>query len=148
MKVQFKLSEIKKISQRILKKIIKLKKTQARVVVLSGDLGAGKTTLTQALALEFGINDRIISPTFVIMKIYPIDSKSIYFEHFKKLIHIDAYRLEDEDELLKIGWIKLRADPDNLILLEWPEKVAACLDDNKLLIKLEHIDEQTRLCEF
>ena len=78
-----------------------------RVFTLTGALGAGKTTLTQAIARELGITERLVSPTFVIMKLYQIkDSR------FKHLIHIDAYRLNSCDELLKLGWNDIIADPD------------------------------------
>ncbi len=148
MKKEFHKEDIKDVSQKILNKIVKMKVKNARVVGLSGDLGAGKTTLTQNIGLELGIEKSIISPTFVIMKIYEIGENSIYYAYFKKLIHIDAYRLESGDELLKIGWSEIVKDKDNLIILEWPEKVEDCLSNDILKIKLEHIDENTRVIEF
>lgn len=125
-----------------------MKSKHARVLAFSGDLGSGKTTLTQNIGLELGIEKSIISPTFVIMKIYEVDKNSIYYSHFKKLIHIDAYRLESGDELLKIGWSEIVKDKDNLIILEWPEKVESCLDRDTCWIKLKHIDDDTREVEF
>lgn len=148
MKKKFHKEDIKNISQKILNKIVKMKVKKARVVGLSGDLGAGKTTLTQSIGRELGIKKSIISPTFIIMKIYEIEKDSNYYSHFKKLIHIDAYRLESGSELLKIGWNEIVKDKDNLIILEWPEKVEDCLSNDILKIKLEHIDENTRVIEF
>ncbi len=148
MKVRFNKEEISDISQKILDKIINIKHDKAKVLALSGELGAGKTTLTQEIAKSFGIKDKIISPTFVIMKFYNINSKSKYYSHFKRLIHIDAYRLESSDELLKIGWTDLIGDKDNLIIIEWPEKVGGVLDSNSYLVKLGHVDDQTRVVEF
>jgi tRNA threonylcarbamoyladenosine biosynthesis protein TsaE len=107
----------------------------------------GKTTLTQELAKHLKIKENIISPTFVIMKIYKINCAK-YKSHFKQLIHIDAYRLEQADELLKIGWKEIEGNKKNLIIVEWPERVEKHLAVNTFYIKLDHIDEQTRLLKF
>ena len=93
--------------------------TQAVVVGLYGNLGAGKTTFTQAVAKTLGILETVTSPTFVIEKIYELENRK-----FTHLIHIDAYRLEKSEELLHLGWNEIISDPHNLILIEWPEKVA------------------------
>lgn len=148
MKVKFNKTEIPEISKKLLDKILKMNNKKARVVALSGELGAGKTTLTQEFGRQLGIKDNIISPTFVIMKIYKINKDSIYCSHFKKLIHIDAYRLEKPAELLKIGWQELQDNSDNLIVIEWPENVKEHLSDDAYWVKLEHIDDQTRVVEF
>ncbi|MFA6251275.1 MAG: tRNA (adenosine(37)-N6)-threonylcarbamoyltransferase complex ATPase subunit type 1 TsaE [Candidatus Paceibacterota bacterium] len=143
-KTKFKKNEISKISKKLTSKILKMKNKKARVVAFSGDLGAGKTTLTQELAREFGIKDTVISPTFVIMKAYDIHPSSLYYEHFKRLVHIDAYRLDSHLELFKIGWTEIQNDKDNLIIIEWPEKVKKCLENDALWVKLDHIDDETR----
>lgn len=148
MKTKFKKPEIPEISRKILNKISKTKNKNAKVLALSGDLGAGKTTLTQEIAKQLGIKKGIVSPTFVIMKFYEIDPRSKYYSQFKKLIHIDAYRLDSADDLLKIGWKKLIEDKDNLIIMEWPENVDGCLSESAFWVKLEHVDEETRLFEF
>ena len=75
-----------------------LKSLDCNLVCLSGNLGAGKTTFTQHIAKHLYIEEKITSPTFVLMKKYPID-----FRQFKNLIHIDAYRIEDPEELVKVG---------------------------------------------
>jgi len=148
MKIKFNKKEIFKISQKLLNKILKMNNKKAKVVALSGELGAGKTTLTQELAKQLGIKNNIVSPTFVIMKIYNINPISKYHLHFKKLIHIDAYRLNSHEELLKIGWQELVKDKNNLIVIEWPEKVKGCLKNDVCWVKLGHIDDQTRVFEF
>ncbi len=92
----------------------------AGIILLSGDLGAGKTAFVKELADCLHIKEEITSPTFVIQKEYSVrDSTS----SFKKLIHIDAYRLERKEELEYLGWDDLICNPENLILIEWPEKV-------------------------
>lgn len=115
------------------------RRNNARVVALHGDLGSGKTTFAQGVASVLGIERAVQSPTYVIEKIY--DTKR---DDFKKLIHIDAYRLEKSDELLKLGWEDVVSDPSNLILVEWPERVADIMPDNADIIRFEFIDENTR----
>ena len=106
---------------------------KATVVALQGELGSGKTAFAKALGKMMGIDEHIVSPTFVIMKSYEIDWKG-----FKKLIHIDAYRLESESELLSLGWNKLVANPEHLILIEWPERVESILPKDSRRIFFKH----------
>jgi len=148
MKIKFKEKEIPEISRKILEKILKSKSKNATVLAFSGDLGAGKTTITKEIAKQFGVKRNIISPTFVIMKIYEVGKDSLFFLKFKKFIHIDAYRFDQEDEILKIGWKDMEEDKDNFIILEWPENVKKHIDKDSHWIKLEHIDEDTRMIEF
>ena len=68
--------------------------------------------------------------------------------NFARLVHIDAYRLDSHTELLKLGWNELIADSQNLILIEWPEKVAEIIPKNAKKISLSHKTEDTRQIEF
>ncbi len=95
----------------------------AAVLALSGDLGAGKTTFTQYLAKELGVSEAITSPTFVILKKYPLPND----HQFKHLVHIDAYRLETPEELLVLNLKTEFLDEGNLVVVEWAEKVATIL---------------------
>lgn len=113
---------------------------QATVVGLYGELGAGKTSFVQGVAKSLGILGNIVSPTFVIEKIYEIVGEQ---NKFKKLIHIDAYRLEHSDELLHIGWREIISDPQNLVLIEWPEKVADIMPKH-IRINLKHVTPDSR----
>ncbi len=115
----------------------------AVVVALEGDLGAGKTTFSQAIGKILGIEESVLSPTFVIEKIYGIDYKG-----FKNLIHIDAYRLEKESELLHLGWEEIIKEPENLILIEWPSNVPGIIPENARKISFKFIDENTREIEY
>lgn len=105
----------------------------ATVVALSGELGAGKTTFTQEVAKVLGVEDHVVSPTFVIQKIYALKNQK--FEH---LIHIDAYRLESAKELEHLGWHDIVANSSNLILIEWPERVAELIPAYAIRITLSH----------
>jgi tRNA threonylcarbamoyladenosine biosynthesis protein TsaE len=112
---------------------------RATIVALSGDLGAGKTTFVQRVAQEFGVEDQVNSPTFVIEKVYAC-SQGPYVH----LIHMDAYRLKNAHELEVLGWHELARDKDNLILIEWAENVAGAIPDDVLRVSLSgHEDERT-----
>ena len=112
---------------------------QATIVALQGELGAGKTNFTQEVGKLLGVEENMHSPTFVIMKVYGID-----FQGFKKLVHIDAYRLEKESELLHLGWAEIIKEPENLVLIEWPERVSELIPNDAKKISFKHIDENTR----
>ncbi len=111
---------------------------KALLIELSGNLGAGKTTFTQHLAKHLNIEEKITSPTFVLMKRYPIN-----FGQFKNLFHIDAYRIEDISEILILNLTEIFADKKNLVLVEWPEKISEALPKEKIQISFE-IDEEDR----
>jgi len=105
--------------------------TGATVVALSGELGAGKTTFAQGMALALGVEERVTSPTFVLEKIYELQDQK-----WRHLIHIDAYRINDAHELEVLGWHEIVADPSNLIIIEWPENVAALIPSSAKRISL------------
>ena len=111
----------------------------AFVVGLSGDLGAGKTTFTKEVAHILGVFETVVSPTFVIEKIYKL-SGSV----FENLIHIDAYRLKGPNELAVLDWDRLIKDPTNIIMVEWPENIKESIPKSSLSINFEHIEEGAR----
>ena len=117
--------------------------SKATVVALQGELGAGKTAFAQEVGKILGVAENMRSPTFVIEKIY-----SINFNNFKRLIHVDAYRLEKESELLHLGWEDLIKEPENLVLIEWPENVAGVIPEDARRISFEFIDDATRRISF
>lgn len=113
---------------------------EATVLGLSGELGAGKTTFVQSLAQVLGVRESVTSPTFVIARFYSLQNHP----RFSQIVHIDAYRIEEEKELVPIGWEKIIADPKNLVVVEWPEKIAGHIPKNALQCKFEVVDETTR----
>jgi len=112
---------------------------EAAVVALYGDLGSGKTTFTKAAAESLGVSLPVVSPTFVILRIYPLQTEP--FSHF---IHVDAYRLEDGEELKKLGWNDMLSDPKNIIFVEWADKVEDILPKGTVMVYFENINETTR----
>ncbi len=117
--------------------------THATVVTLSGDLGAGKTSFTQALAAALGVSEQVTSPTFVIEKIYHIISAP-----FTGLIHIDAYRLGSFQELVSLGWAELIATPHRLVVIEWPERVVECIPDTAIAVSCRGLNHTTHEYTF
>lgn len=110
------------------------------IIALQGNLGAGKTVFAKGVAETLGVVETVTSPTFVIEKIYSIPEGSSW----KFLIHIDAYRLEGEDELTTIGWNSIATDPNNLIIIEWPEQVGLGVPERAHWIEFEAVHETTR----
>lgn len=111
----------------------------ATIVALSGDLGAGKTAFVKGAAKALGVTEHVTSPTFVIMKIYHLGEAA-----FKRLVHIDAYRLKGEHHLKVLGWDELCADPTNLIMVEWPEQAEAAIPPDAIRIALRYSGEDER----
>ena len=112
---------------------------RATVVGLYGDLGAGKTTFVQAAAKAFAIPNHIVSPTFLIMRTYPLPTPP-----YELFTHIDAYRLSDSEELKKLRFEELLKDPKGLILIEWADKVADLLPKDHTKLHFEFVDDKTR----
>lgn len=105
------------------------------VITLTGDLGAGKTTLTSGVALGLGITEKVSSPTFNIMK--------CYFNAKHPLYHIDAYRLEDGTN--KILGLEEYIEGDGVCLIEWPNFIQELIDDSlSLNIEIHHLDLNRR----
>ena len=104
------------------------KEDGATLVTLSGELGAGKTAFVKMVAKVLGVPETVNSSTFVLEKIYSLDSaRDENAKAFSRLIHIDAYRLESGNDLAPLGFDEILKDAGNLIFLEWPEKVSDAL---------------------
>lgn len=104
--------------------------TGGDVVLLFGELGAGKTTFTKALARAIGVAEDVTSPTFALMNMYQVSGSMNGISHF---VHIDTYRLKDENELLDIGAQDYIGDPDAITVIEWPEKILKLLQNKKTI---------------
>lgn len=131
--------DTEKIAKEFLKCILNKKNKNACVVALSGDLGSGKTAFTQAVAKELSIKRKVNSPTFVIMKKYPIKSQKHKF-----LFHLDAYRLKNEKELLHLNWEQIISNPEHLVFIEWPENVKKAIPKKHHKVSISHTKEGYR----
>lgn len=115
------------------------KQEGATLVTLSGDLGAGKTAFTQAVARALGITEPVTSPTFVLAKSYDLSGKE-----FSKLLHIDAYRLKEGKDLKALDLAYTLKDTQTLVMLEWPEMVEDGLPRADTAITLKVLSDTER----
>ena len=112
------------------------------VILLEGKLGAGKTVFVRGLAKGLGIRGRITSPTFVLMRVYRVDSRQSLVDSqllrrrslttndlrlttIRYLVHVDAYRVHDPNELEGIGLLEWIGRPDAVVIVEWGRRIAA-----------------------
>ena len=111
------------------------KLTGGDIILLQGELGAGKTTMSKGIAKGLEITDEIVSPTFTLMNVYENG----------KLVHIDTYRLENADGLLEIGVEDYLGQADTITIVEWPEKIKNLLDNKKTIeISIVKQDDNSR----
>lgn len=109
------------------------------VICLYGGLGAGKTTLTQGIAKGLGVEQKIISPTFILMRRYEVGESFFY--------HVDLYRLNDLEEVKGLGIEEIMSDPKNIVIIEWPEKLESLLPKHSK-VKIKSINEGEREIEI
>lgn len=116
-----------------LAKNIASKLVGGEIIILEGELGAGKTTFTKGIAKALGIDEEVTSPTFVLMKEY---------EGRLKLYHFDLYRIENQDELEELGFSDYMYDKNGVCIIEWNKfkdfPVAP------LYVKIDRIDDNSR----
>ena len=110
------------------------------LVTLQGELGAGKTTLVQAICRGLGVHEPVTSPTFALIHEYAAPSA--------RVVHCDLYRLDSARDVASLGLDDYFADPATVVLIEWPERAARVLPTPSLVITLAHsADEpEIRLC--
>jgi tRNA threonylcarbamoyladenosine biosynthesis protein TsaE len=134
--------ETAKIARHIAKKLVK--NEGPLVVGLVGDLGAGKTAFVNGFARALGVKRPLTSPTFLIIRSYPVKAGS-----FWRLYHVDAYRIKKISELETLGFKAVLEDEKNIVLIEWAEKIKKMLPRKTVWIKFEHGDkENERMIEI
>ena len=106
---------------------------------LYGELAAGKTTFAQGLGKFFGL-DRLVSPTFIIMRQYPIKNHPV----IKTFYHLDLYRLNSVEDIKAFAVEEIWSDPENLLVIEWPEKFRDFLPKNRYDIYFKANGENER----
>jgi len=100
------------------------------LITLSGDLGAGKTTLARAICRGYGVQQEVTSPSFAIVHEYSAPKSPVF--------HVDLYRIESARDLQNLAWDDIM-DADALILVEWPERAGELLPPKHLPIELQHV---------
>lgn len=107
-----------------------------RVYALSGELGAGKTAFSQFFLRALGASGMVTSPTFVVMKPYPLDPA--LSKGHATAYHMDCYRLADERDAETIGFSRVVGDPANIVIVEWPERIAGLIPPDAIWIDFSH----------
>jgi tRNA threonylcarbamoyladenosine biosynthesis protein TsaE len=102
------------------------------VVCLEGVMAAGKTTFSQGVGVALNI-PRVVSPTYMIMREYAIENHKV----FKRLFHLDLYRLNTAEEIKAFDLEEIWSQPENLILVEWPEKFFELLPKNRVEVQIK-----------
>ena len=107
------------------------------LIALYGELGSGKTTFIQGLAKGLGIKKRIISPTFIIVKTYKLQNQKFFY-------HIDLYRVQSMDDIKGLGIDEIIDNTQNIVAIEWAEKMGRLLPKKRVDIYFEYVDEEKR----
>ena len=117
----------------------------AIILALHGNLGGGKTTFLQGFAKGLGVKEKILSPTFVMMKHFKFKISNLKFTDF---YHIDCYRMNNAKDIIELGFNDIIKNPCNIVAIEWPEKIKKFLPKNLIKIDFKFIDEKTREIKF
>ncbi|MCS6789047.1 MAG: tRNA (adenosine(37)-N6)-threonylcarbamoyltransferase complex ATPase subunit type 1 TsaE [Patescibacteria group bacterium] len=133
----FSSNETKKIAKNLTQKIINkyenIKNENALIFALIGQLGTGKTTFVSGFLKGLNIKKPSPSPTFILMR-----RKKINHKFFKNLYHIDAYRIKNNKELLNLNLKEILNNPQNIVLIEWANKIENILPANTIQIHFYH----------
>lgn len=124
----------KKFAQKFLKRGV--------IIALYGNLGAGKTTFTQGFAKGLRIKEKIISPTFILIRQHKIPNSQ------KFLYHLDLYRLDNLTESEKQQIKEIISDQKNLVLIEWAEKAKSILPKKTIKVEFKIVNENTRVLKI
>ena len=129
-------NQTKKLGKIVAKKVLKIKrKRKAQILGLEGNLGGGKTTFLQGFAQGLGIKEKILSPTFVLIKRFKM--KGLGFKYF---YHIDCYRLKKSKEILDLGFKEIISNPQNIAAVEWADRIRKIMPKNTIWITFQFIN--------
>lgn len=137
--------QTKEIAKEFAAELIKIKGNKSAVVVsLRGDLGTGKSTLTRQVLKELGVRQKIVSPTFTLMRKYKLSSRN-----FTAAYHLDCYRLKATSEIDHLGLRDILKNPQFIVFIEWPEMISRALPKDKINISIKHgKNENQRIWEI
>ena len=112
------------------------------IICLTGELGSGKTTFAQGVLKGLGAKGPYTSPTFVVMKLYKRKT-TVKGSKIKSVYHIDAYRVNGQD-IIDLGWEEIVASKNNIIILEWAERIKGIIPKKAVWLKFDHLKEDER----
>ena len=134
MKTTYTLSQLDEVAKQI------IAESKSKVLLFYGEMGNGKTTLIKALCKALGVSDPVTSPTFSIVNEYLGAQNTL-------LYHFDCYRIEEEEEILDIGFDQYLENGD-WIFIEWPQKIKNLLPTNSQEIKISNLNINSRSIEI
>ncbi len=129
---QYRLEEVSEVAQWLLHAL-----GNDKVILLKGELGAGKTTLIKEFVKLLGVNEAVTSPTYTIVNEYVRYNGNIMY-------HMDLYRLKSIEEAIEIG-VDEMLDSGRYCIIEWPEIIEEILIDGYLMVEIDHLNEQSRI---
>lgn len=139
----FSSDETKKFGADLAKELIRDKRhgnqKNALILALKGDLGTGKTTFAQGFLRGLGVKGRVNSPTFVLMKRFKLKNR-----RFRNAYHIDCYRVKKSAELSSLGLKEIFSNSENIVLIEWPERISRILPKKRINLVFNH-EKDTRM---
>jgi tRNA threonylcarbamoyladenosine biosynthesis protein TsaE len=113
---------------------------EVNIVAFSGEMGAGKTTLIQALCRRLGVSSEVNSPTFSLVNQY-------FTQEGQSIFHFDLYRIEEPSELFDMGYEEYFFSGD-LCFIEWPEKASHLIPEEALRVNIKVHEDQSRELQF
>ena len=114
------------------------------LIALEGELGAGKTTFVKGFAKALGVRVKVKSPTFALMKSYAVKLKNLKTSKLINLYHLDCYRVRDHKDLATLDLKTILNSPENIVLIEWPERVSKVLPKKLIRVHIDHVNENKR----
>jgi tRNA threonylcarbamoyladenosine biosynthesis protein TsaE len=135
--------QTKNLGFKLARKFLKRKKIKKALVLgLKGDLGGGKTTFLQGFARGLGIKEKVLSPTFLIIKKYKLDNWTT--GQLDNLYHFDCYRIQKPKDVLDLSFKKIISDSKNIIAIEWADKIKKIMPKDTIWLNFEFLDNKKR----
>lgn len=137
------LEETVALASEIVSKALSEESSGAVIVSFSGDLGTGKTTCTKSVAKLLGVQDVITSPTFLVLKQYSVEHPD-----FDTFVHIDAYKVQNETEILPLRLGEIFSNQKAFVVIEWPENLKNARPKETLKVEIKTVGENEREFTF
>jgi tRNA threonylcarbamoyladenosine biosynthesis protein TsaE len=133
-------SQTKNFGRAMAKKIKRFNFKGAAILGLRGELGAGKTTFVQGFAEEMAVKEKVLSPTFIIMRHFKLEA-----EKFTDFYHFDCYRIAGEKkELAEINFWQIIDNPQNVVLIEWADRIESFLPEETVWLDFKVMEKNKR----
>ncbi len=148
------LAQTQRLGLVLAKQFLKSKpKKTALVLGLIGDLGGGKTTFLQGFARGLNIKQKILSPTFVIMKRFAIPHPLTVNQQatFGNFYHLDCYRISNPEDVLNLGFADIIKNPKNIVAIEWADKISEFIPRESIILEFKFLNKtqrEVRICKY